>query len=133
MRHAQNILTTPKVVYNYRKRAGSITSCITTKHIQDMNLVISKMYEVHCQNKQYLPKEMSRIIERFRRSTLQKIFTSTDINPRSKLLEINKTKSIKLPICITSNGRYIRQNLLLRMPTRFIIGYLSWKWKRYQI
>lgn len=125
VRKAKRIKVTPKVVYNYWVREGSIMSNITEKHVQDLNYIILEMYREHCSNKEYYPREMANIIEKFRRISLDRLISFTDnIFIES---EVRKLKKVNFSPLQSGRMRFFKKNILLRMPNKFIIWYLSFK------
>lgn len=126
---ANTVIGTPKMFYNYWWcRDGSITSTITDKHIADMITLILEMYVIYQQNSSYHPNKMAVIIERFRKRALKMLiqYGSSDIFIEN---ELSRLKSISIPLLATKNIKFVNQNILMKMPQKFIIRYLSAKWR----
>ena len=124
-RVARKLFVTPKIVYDYYDRQGSIMSQIVEKNIDDWIIILEEMVRVFNVTPSYHKKETIILIESYRRELLEKIVSFSD---RSFQLDrIEKVKHIKLPLILKK--RPLKQNLLLRFPTRFIANYLRVKYR----
>lgn len=119
------LFVTPVIVYNYYDRQGSIMSQIVEKNIDDLIVILKEMANAIDDMPSYHKKETIILIERYRRELLAKvIFFSDKAFQQNRLREI---KEIKLPFILKK--RPLKQNLLLRFPTRFVVGYLNFKYR----
>lgn len=127
VRKAEKLEITPKIICQYWEREESIMSSITEKHARDLNFIVREMYRAYVDNKSYYSLETAMVIERFRRSALERLFVFFD--KEFIATELSVLKVIKLSPFSTGKTRYFKQNILLRMPTKFIVWYLALKWK----
>lgn len=124
-RIAKKLFVTPKIVYDYYDRQGSIMSQIVEKNVDDWIVILEEMARVFHATPSYHKKETIILIESYRRELLEKIVSFSD---RSFQLDrIEKVKHIKLPLILKK--RPLKQNLLLRLPTIFIANYLRVKYR----
>lgn len=128
---AKIVIGTPKIIYDYWVREGSITSAVTDKHIADMITVVLEMYHVYQQHDEvnHYEKSVAIVIERFRRRALKMLI---QYGSKSVFIaeQLDRLRLIQLPILMTKNVKFMSQNILMKMPQSFIIRYLSAKWRR---
>lgn len=120
---AQTLITSKKIIYSYHEREGSITtSSLTKKNINDLYHVISIIYGL------YSPEysESAIVIERLKRSLIKYLFTLKDQSIIDEYLK--KIALIKLPLFSTGKLRFIEQNLVLRLPSKWRYAYFRSKW-----
>lgn len=120
---AQTLITLKNVIYSYHEREGSITtSSLTMKNINDLYHVITIIYGL------YSPKypESALVIERLKRSLIKYLFIINDQSITDEYLK--KVALIKLPLFSTGKLRFIEQNLILRLPSKWRYAYFRSKW-----
>lgn len=123
-RIARKLFVTPKIVYDYYDRQGSIMSQIVEKNVDDWIVILEEMVRVFNVTPSYYKKETIILIESYRRELLEKIVSFSDKS--FQLDRVRKVKKIKLPLILKK--RPIKQNLLLRLPTAVICSYLNHRW-----
>ena len=121
---ANKIVTLNEVVYGYHEREGSITtSSLTMKNIDDLYHVISVIYRL------YSPEhpQTAIVVERLRRSFIKYLLTFKDQIIIDEYFK--KISAINLPLFATYKLRFIEQNLVLRLPSKWSYRYFKHKWK----
>ena len=127
-RVAQNAYLSSEIVYNYYHRPGSIMSSLTEKHLDGLGIILQEMYQSFLNNKEFYSNETVSLIERYRRLYLQYLFLLEDKGTQYRKEKVSFLKEIRVPL-VLNNSKYLRQGLLLRMPTTYIVKYLEFKWK----
>ncbi|HIW07559.1 MAG TPA: glycosyltransferase family 2 protein [Candidatus Ignatzschineria merdigallinarum] len=126
-RTIESLYVTPKPVYSYYERVGSIMSNCREKNVRDFLTVTLDMYKAYQENPAYMPKQTFISLEYARRAVLQKSFYVND--PELIQFALTELKKIKIPLFGTGKTSFFKQNLLLRFPTIFIVNYLRVKYR----
>ena len=126
-RTIESLYVTPKPVYSYYERAGSIMSNCKEKNVRDFLTVALDMYKAYQDNPTYMPKQTFISLEYARRAVLQKSFYVND--PELIQFALTELKKIKIPLFGTGKTSFFKQNLLLRFAMRFITNYLRAKYR----
>lgn len=124
-RNVDTFVTASKLVFNYYKREGSITSNITKKHISDFNTVLAEMYTEFLNSNNYYPLKTQKEIERRRRESIDRMKLLPDMDEAFILEEIERLRGIKISP-FTEKFSYFRQNILFRLP-KFFIYFIFFK------
>ena len=126
---ARWVVLSPVIAFDYIRRDNSIMSHINKKHILDINFIISQMYKSYQELPNSYHKVTAIFIERIRRLALNYLIRSDLKDQEFVLEELTHLKNINLPLFATGKIRFFKQNLLLRLPSKYIKNYLSWKWR----
>lgn len=127
-RVAQNAYLSSEIVYDYYHRPGSIMSSLAEKHLDDLGIILQEMYQDFLDNKEFYSSETVSLIERYRRLYLQYLFLLENKDTQYRKEKVSFLKEIRVPL-VLNNSKYLRQGLLLYMPTSYIVRYLEFKWK----
>ena len=127
-RVAKNAYLSSEIVYDYYHRPGSIMSSLTEKHLDDLGIILQEMYQSFFDNKEFYPNETVSLIERYRRLYLQYLFLLENKDTQYRKAKVSFLKKMRAPI-VLNNSKYLRQGLLLQMPTSYIVKYLEFKWR----
>lgn len=125
-RKAQKAYVTPKVIYNYMIRPGSISFKYDKKNIVGLISVFSEMVKIYRQESEFYAKDTVWQLEQFRRTILLRIYALPDKKYRRELIQ--QLRDQKLPF-LSGSMKFTKQNILMRMPLDFIIWYLNIKWR----
>jgi len=129
-KNAKTACLSSLIIYDYYNRPGSIMSSLSEKHLLDLKIILEDMYlSYQLERSERSLKDTATLIERYRRLYLQYIFCLNQSSNEHKKINIKFLQSIKLPTNVKGGFKYLRQNVLLRMPTIFVFKYLNFKWK----
>ena len=119
------LYVTARVFYLYHEKEGSITAKIRGRNLEDITTVISEMYAIYQRDPEVETQSTCVAIERARRSLLYKTSRYQDSVLQAQI--IKQLQLIKLPLWATKKTSYLKQNILLRFPTCFVLWYLKRK------
>lgn len=127
-RVAERVYITPYIVLNIYDREGSITSSITQRHAADWVTIVLAMAQEYHKRPNYYAKETVRWIEAVKWKCIQRLYL---FNDRDFLCaQIARLQSLRLPFWKTGKTSIIKLNLLMKLPTKFVVWYLALKMKK---
>lgn len=127
-RVAERVYISSHIVLNIYQREGSITSSITEKHAADWVTIVLAMAQEYHKRPNYYAKETIRWIEAVKWKCIQRLYLFNDRN--FLYTQIVRLQSLRLPFWITGKTSIIKLNLLMKLPTKFVVWYLALKMKK---
>lgn len=127
-RVAERVYISSHIVLNIYQREGSITSSITEKHAADWVTIVLAMAQEYHKRPNYYAKETIRWIEAVKWKCIQRLYLFNDRN--FLYTQIARLQSLRLPFWETGKTSIIKLNLLMKLPTKFVVWYLALKMKK---
>lgn len=127
-RVAETIYVINRVICKFYKREGSITSSITKRHAADWVTIVLAMAQEYHKRPNYYAKETIRWIEAVKWKCIQRLYLFNDRN--FLYTQIARLQSLRLPFWKTGKTSIIKLNLLMKLPTKFVVWYLALKMKK---
>lgn len=125
-RKADSIIVTNQIIYNYYFRENSITANIGEKNIRDLVTVSLLVYQKYRSEPGYYPMETSIVIENLRRQSLS--YLMNNLSDKAFVYQqIERLKTINIPLFQTKKTSLLRLNILLRLPLILVVIFLSIK------
>lgn len=128
-RKAKSMHITSSIIFSYFQRTGSIMSVINDRHIKDLTYIVLEMYSQYQKQPEFCTQETILMIEKIRRLILGYMFKFGERDLVFLESQLCLLQEITTPIYSTKKLRFLKQNILLRMPSQFIMKYLILKWR----